>query len=78
MLPSGVLLRNSQHKVRDPLGWMMRGEEHLSYEDRLLLKSSVPTEEEKALERPYSTFQYLKGLQESWRGSFYKGKKEWL
>lgn len=28
---------------------------------------------EEASERPQSTFQYLKGLQEIWRGTFYKG-----
>lgn len=35
------------------------------------------TSKEKALGRSYSTFQYQKGLQESWRGTFYKGM-EWL
>lgn len=44
-------------------------QEHLSYEKVWVLQHG----EEKAPEKPYSTFQYLKGLQGSWRGTFVNG-----
>ena len=52
---------------------MIRGLEHLCYEDRLRV-GVVQLGEEKAPGRPYSSLPVPKGgLQESWRGPFYKG-----
>jgi len=52
---------------------MVRGLEHLSYEERLRVVAVQPGEE-KALGRPYSSLPVPEGaLQESWRGTFYKG-----
>ena len=52
---------------------MIRGLEHLSYEDRLKVGVVQPGEE-KAPGRPYSSLPVPKGgLQESWRGTLYQG-----
>ena len=52
---------------------MIRGLEHLSYEDRLRL-GIVPPGEEKPLRRPYSSLPVPKGtLQESWKRDFLQG-----
>ena len=52
---------------------MIRGMEHLSYEDRLRVWVVQPGEE-KAPGRPYSGLPVPKGgLQERWGGTFYKG-----
>ncbi|KAK4831240.1 hypothetical protein QYF61_016472, partial [Mycteria americana] len=52
---------------------MIRRLEHLSYEDRLRVGVVQPGEE-KALGRPYSSLPVSEGgLQEIWRGTFYKG-----
>lgn len=49
----------------------MRGLLHLTYEDRQKTRFVQPREEN-APGKAYSTFQYLKGLQERWRGTSYK------
>jgi len=52
---------------------MIRGLEHLSYEERLRVGAVQPGEE-KAAGRPYCGLRVHDGdLQESWRGTFYKG-----
>lgn len=59
-----------------------QGLEHLPYKDRLRGVGIFQPGDEKASERNYSTFQYLKGLKKGWRETFYKGmlqhKNEWL
>jgi len=52
---------------------MIRGLEHLSYEDRLRVGVVQPGQE-KAAGRPCCGLPVPEGgLQESWRGTFYKG-----
>lgn len=50
-----------------------RGLEHLCCEEGLEGLGVAQPGEDKVLGRPYRTFQYLKGLQESWRKTFYMG-----
>jgi len=81
-LEACVQLWSSQHwKDMDLLGWvqrrrdtkMIRSMEHFSHEEMLRVGAVQPGEE-KALGRPYSSFPVPEGvLQESWRGTFYKG-----
>ncbi|KAK4826539.1 hypothetical protein QYF61_010059 [Mycteria americana] len=53
---------------------MIRELEHLSYEDRLERVGVVQPGEEKALGTPCCSLPVPEGgLQESWRGTFYKG-----
>ena len=53
---------------------VIRGLEHLSCEDRLRKAGVVQPGEGKALGRPCSSLPVPnRGLQESWRGTFYKG-----
>jgi len=52
---------------------MIQGIEHPSYEERLRVGAGQSGEEE-APGRPYSSLAVPEGgLQESWRGTFYKG-----
>lgn len=51
---------------------MLRGLGYLFYEARLRARAVHPGEEN-ILGRTQSTFQYLKGPQESWRGTFDEG-----
>jgi len=52
---------------------IIRGLEHLCCEERLRVGAVQPAEE-KALERLYNSLPVPEvGLQESWRGTFYKG-----
>jgi len=53
---------------------MIRGMEHLSYEEKLGRVGAVQPGEEKVPGRPHSSLPVLEGgLPESWRGTSYKG-----
>ena len=52
---------------------MIRGLEHLSYEDRLRELGLFSLEKRRLQGHLRAAFQYLKGLQEDWRGTVYKG-----
>lgn len=65
--------RNLLKQVQRRAVKMIRGQQHLSYADRLRV-GVVQPREGKALGTPYSSLQYLKGdLQETWGGTLCQG-----
>lgn len=65
--------RNLLKQVQRRAMKMIRGQQHLSYADRLRV-GVVQPREGKGLGTPYSSLQYLKGdLQETWGGTLCQG-----